>query len=904
MNTTPSEKKILYIIDIFGLIFRAYYALSSAGIKTVDGIPTGAVFGVIRMLNKFIKTYTPEYMVISYDSAVPTERKKKYPNYKANRDEMPSSFHQQIPILKDILNAMNIPSIERPGYESDDIIATLVAHCKQNGIETRILTKDKDLFQLVDDNTFVIGESGKDKDKTFSLLGAADAAEKLGVPPEQVVDLLGLMGDTSDNIPGVKGIGPKTAQSLLRQFGSMQNIYHNLDKVKSDSVREKLERDKDAAELSYALARLHNDLPIDFSMDTYKVRDINSAKTAALMQKYNFTRLLKDMALTPEPDTSLEVHYTLVSNIEQLNTMLEEINTAKICAFDVETDGLDVLTASLVGMSFSTAAGTGYYVPLGHMNMFSRNELDPVAALQKIKPLLESEDIHKVGQNIKFDYQVCKTQGIQLNGIVFDTMLAAYCINPQGSHSMDNLAQRYLGYTTIKYTDVVGKGKTQKTFAEISPDDAVQYAAEDADITWRLYEYFNKKITEQKLTGILRDIDIPVMRILAEMEYYGVLLNRKYLAQLDEEVAADLKKIEQQVYTEAGVVFNLKSPKQLGEVLFTTMKIPHGRRTKTGFSTNAAVLEGLAEQYPIAKRILEFRSLSKLRDGYIVALPKLINTKTGRVHTSFHQAVTLTGRLSSSDPNLQNIPVREGIGRKIRESFIAPDGSVIVSADYSQIELRLLAHISDDHNLKEAFLHDMDIHTKTACEITGCSIHEITPEIRRMAKIINFGIVYGMTRFGLSKALHISDTAAQNYIDTYFARYPGIKKYMNTIQEHVMQNGWVENLFGRRRYFPDLSALNVNERNNQLRQAGNTPIQGTGADLLKKAMIQIDRRFREKHIQSRMIIQVHDELVFEVPKDELDTVMPIITYEMEHAYELSVPLKVDIGYGQTWAQAH
>ena len=897
MKTTGNEniphKPDLYIIDGNSYIYRAFYAIRN--LSTSSGLPTNAVFGFANMLLKVIKEKSPDMVAIAFDPKGPTRRHTEFQDYKAHRPPMPRDLVPQIPYIHKLVEAFRIPVFIQEGQEADDMIATLARKAESAGVGVTIVTGDKDLLQLVGPNIKVYDTL---KEKVYR---PEDVEERFGVPPERMVEIMGLMGDASDNIPGVPGIGEKTARTLIQEHGTIETLLAHAHEITRPKLRQSLMENAHLARLSRELARLHDDVPIRVDYDALKAKEPDNPALLALLRTLEFPSLLKYVTQEPEK----EKHYVTVLEEAQLQNLIRALSTTEEFCFDTETTSRDAMLAGLVGVSFSLKPHEAFYLPLGHAYLNAPEQIDLEHALAALKPVFANPAIRKIGQNMKYDLLVLGHYGIEVKGIYFDTMIASYLLNPgRPSHSLDALALEFLNYKTTTYSDVTGSGKKQIGFHEVDIKTATDYSGEDADITLRLKQLLAPGLKEQSLEKLFRDIEMPLMEVLVDMERTGVKINAGFLAALSKRLEKETAKIIKTIYELAGAEFNINSTKQLADILFVKLQLMPTKRTKTGFSTNVDVLEELAHLHPLPAEILKYRTLAKLKSTYIDALPAMINPKTGRLHTSFNQTVTATGRLSSSDPNLQNIPIRTGVGREIRQAFIAEGGASLLSADYSQIELRVLAHMSADPGLIQTFIEDQDVHTRTASEIFGLPPDEITPEMRRKAKAVNFGIVYGISAFGLAQDIGVSNSEAKRYIDSYFSRYPKVREFIDSTVRDARINGYVTTLFGRRRFIPELSSSVVAVRNFGERTAVNTPIQGSAADLIKLAMIQIQRRLYREQLRSKMILQVHDELVFEVPDDEIELMKKLVQDEMEGVVTLAVPVRADLGRGQNWDEAH
>lgn len=891
-----SIQEKIYLVDGSSYIFRAYFAIRH--LSNSKGEATNAVYGFTNMLISLLRDEKPDKIAVIFDNKAPTFRKQLYPEYKANRAAMPEDLVPQIPLIKEVVSAFNLPVLEMPGYEADDIIATLARRYAAQGQNVTVVTGDKDLMQIVDDHVQLL-DTMKNK-----VSRRDEVIERFGVPPEQVLDVLGLAGDSSDNVPGVPGIGEKTASQLIQEFGSIENLLENVDKVKGKKRQENLRTYADQARLSKQLVDLVYDLDVEVSEAELTLTEPDRDSLAALFNKLEFTKLYQEYSKQP-PKSAAAAEYQTVTTEAELGEMIGQLEEAGRFAFDTETTSLIAVQAELVGLSFAVAAGQGWYVPVGHRYLGVPEQLPQDLVLEKLRPLLEGETVGKIGQNIKYDALVLRRAGIELAGIELDTMVLSYVAHPEAkSHGLDALAADHLNHRMIPYSEVTGTGKKQICFSEVEVEKATTYAAEDADITWQLAEKMEPELTADTQKALLREVEMPLVDVLTRIEWNGIRVDAEFLGGLSEQMTQQLAELETGIHETAGGPFNINSPKQLGEVLFEKMGLPKGKKTKTGWSTNVEVLTNLAEDHEIAAKILEYRSVSKLKNTYADALPKMINPATGRVHTSFNQAVTATGRLSSSDPNLQNIPIRTAEGRRIREAFVPQEGWTLLAADYSQVELRVMAHMADVPALKESFAAGEDIHKRTASEIFNVFPELVSDEMRRQAKTINFGVLYGMGAFSLGKDLGISRAEAQAFIDQYFERYPAVLNYLEEKKAEAREHQYVTTIMGRRCAIPEIASKNGAVRSYAERNAINYPIQGSAADIIKVAMINIDRALREQKLKARMLLQVHDELVFEVPEDELERVTELIRHEMEHAVELDLPLKVDIGIGQNWAQAH
>ncbi|KAB1517042.1 DNA polymerase I [Photobacterium damselae] len=923
MATIPENPLIL--IDGSSYLYRAYHA--APNFTNSEGQPTGAVYGVINMLRSMLRQFSTEHIAVIFDAKGKTFRDEMFADYKANRPPMPDDLRGQIEPLHAVIKAMGLPLISISGVEADDVIGTLATQASKAGMPVLISTGDKDMAQLVDENITLINTM------TDVVMDPTGVVEKFGIGPELIIDYLALMGDKVDNIPGVPGVGEKTAKALLTGIGGLDALYDRLDEIPalgfrgSKTMPKKLLDNKEGAYLSYQLATIKLDVELDITPQELVKAEPDVDELTRLFGQLQFRRWLEEMlsgsdgkivadekaaqavasekVIAPVIDRS---GYEVILDQSRFDAWLEQLKSAEAFAFDTETDSLDYMVANLVGVSFAVEEGKAAYVPVAHDYLDAPEQLDRDWVLAQLKPLLEDPNQAKIGQNLKYDASVIARYGIEMQGIKYDTMLESYVYNSVvGRHDMDSLALRYLEHKNISFEEIAGKGKGQLTFNQIDLEQAGPYAAEDADITLRLHNALYPKVSaDEKLLHVFSDIEMPLVPVLSRMERTGVLIDSMKLSAQSQEIAQRLDELEKRAFEIADQEFNLSSPKQLQAILFEKMGLPVLKKTPSGTpSTNEEVLQELALDYPLPKLILEYRGLAKLKSTYTDKLPKMVNPATGRVHTSYHQAVTATGRLSSSDPNLQNIPVRNDEGRRIRQAFIAPQGYKVLAIDYSQIELRIMAHLSGDKALLDAFCHGKDIHAATAAEILGLPLEQVSSEQRRRAKAINFGLIYGMSAFGLAKQLDMGRGEAQEYMNTYFERYPGVLEYMETTRTVASEQGYVETLFGRRLYLPDIKSRNGLRRKAAERAAINAPMQGTAADIIKRAMVLVDEWIGQQESgRVRLLMQVHDELVFEVQESEIESVAQEIKALMESAAQLDVPLIADIGYGENWDQAH
>jgi DNA polymerase-1 len=906
---TSKEKLPLVLVDGSSYLYRAFHALPP--LLSSKGQPTGAIKGVVSMLKRLQLDYPGSVVAVIFDAKGKTFRDDIYPEYKANRPSMPDDLRAQIEPLHAVIAALGMPLISVPGVEADDVIGTYCHQATQQGIDVVVSTGDKDLAQLVNAHVTLVNTM------TDTVMDIAGVEKKFGLPPELIIDYLALMGDKVDNIPGVAGVGEKTALALLQNLGSLEEIYSNLEKVAELSVRgakslaAKLEKDEANARLSYELATIATDLDLELAVAELKPDALDSETLLSLYKELEFKtwteELLSAADGTPVEAQEIETEYDCVLDKKSFDAWVEKLQNAELFAFDTETTSLNYMQAELVGLSFAVEPGKAAYVPVAHDYPDAPEQLSRDEVLAVLKPLLEDQAKAKLGQNLKYDKHVLSNYDIELRGVAQDTMLESYVNNSTGSrHDMDSLALKYLGHKTIHFEDIAGKGAKQLTFNQISLEEAAPYAAEDADITLRLHEVLHKQLQDEpSLLSVYEDIEIPLLPVLNRVEHTGAKVDADLLHEQSTELGARLIELEREAHDLAGEVFNLGSPKQLATIFFEKLNLPVIKKTAKGQpSTAEPVLQELALDYPLPALILEHRSLSKLKSTYTDKLPAQINPRTGRIHTSYHQAVTATGRLSSTDPNLQNIPIRTAEGRRIRQAFVPEEGNVIVAADYSQIELRIMAHLSQDEGLLNAFSQGLDVHRATASEVFATPLDDVTEEQRRSAKAINFGLIYGMSAFGLAKQLNVGRRDAQDYIDEYFHKYPGVARYMDDIRESAKSQGYVETCFGRRLYLPEINASNGMRRQAAERTAINAPMQGSAADIIKRAMIQVDQWLTNSNSDVRMIMQVHDELVFEVPEAQADSFATEIATRMQDAADLSVPLLVEVGIGQNWDQAH
>ncbi|MBF0493011.1 MAG: DNA polymerase I [Deltaproteobacteria bacterium] len=910
--------KKLFLLDASSYIFRAFYATPS--LKNAKGFPTNAIYGFVQMLSSLMRQHEIDHLVSVYDRPEPTFRKQAYQEYKAQRAETPEDLSRQIPLLKEIVQEMGVPALEKIGFEADDLIGTLAYQARDLGYEVVIVTGDKDLMQLVQPGIRLL-DTMKNK-----WCDEAEVKEKFGVKPSQVIEVLGLAGDSSDNIPGVPGVGEKTAMALMEQFGNLEGLYENIEQLKGKR-KEILIANKELAFLSRQLATIDTKVSFEWKEDDFKLRAPDQEKLNAIYQDLGFQRLIKKIetesetnAVSERPE-KLSSHYQLIQSLEALDALIQKMKQASWLAVDTETTSLNTWEARLVGISLSFKEGEAYYLPVGHSFPTTaavpiwgeKNETPPLhlmpgqlplkEALRRLKGVLENPKILKIAQNFKYDDQVLRKYGIEIQGFAFDTLLASYLVEPAAAHNLDRLSQHYLGHKMISFKEVT-ENKKNPSFAEVSLEKALAYSAEDADVAFRLKKILEEELKTQELEEVFHQIEIPLLPILSGMELLGIKIDREFLSQLQKDFSQKLELSQKKIYALAGREININSPKQLGQLLFEELKLPVQRKTKTGFSTDVEVLTELAKYHEVPKEILFYRSITKLKSTYVDALLNLARPGTDRVHTSFNQTIAETGRLSSSDPNLQNIPIKTEEGKKIRQAFIAEKGFELLSADYSQVELRILAHLCSDAALIQAFEKDEDIHRLTAASIFGVAPGEVTSLMRGVGKTVNFGIVYGQTPFGLSQQLGIPPQKAKEYIENYFEKFPGVQSYRQSLLQEAYEKGKVRTLYGRQRILPDLHSKNPNLRNMAERMAFNAVIQGTAADIIKLAMIRFEEIKKKEKLESRLLLQVHDELVFEVKEEEKDTMKKWVQEAMSKVAQFQVPLKVEMGLGKNWGEAH
>ncbi|MDP2278070.1 MAG: DNA polymerase I [Nitrospirota bacterium] len=885
----------LYLIDGNSYVYRAFYAIK--GLTNSKGFPTNAIYGFTTTLLKIIREKKPDGVAVFFDTPELTERHRIFKEYKAHRPETPGELVQQLPRIREMIDAFNISIFEMPGYEADDLIGTVAKEAAKKRSTVFIVTADKDMLQLVDEN-IKIYDPVKDR-----ILDDEYVKEKFGLEPERVPEFMALTGDAADNIPGIKGIGEKTAKELLTTFKGLDELLSHPEMIKKERLRRLVSENADIARLSKRLATIDIAVPMDFDLRDFRLKEPDWLKLLSLFSEFEFTSLKK---LVPSVATA-EKNYETVLSADKLKEIVSAIRNE--FAFDIEATGKDPMADSIVGISISIGKETGYYVPLRHSYLGAPEQIGMKETLDILAPIFENPDIAKIGHNLKYDTMMLKQEGVIIKGRLYDTMLASYLINPnKPNHSLEDVAFEHLSRRKKTFAEVLNK---KKSFADVFVEEATRYSAEDALLAFELKDILFEKLKEAELEGVYFDIEAPLIPVLSDMEEAGVKIDVDKLNDISKELERELDSTQRRIFFLSGEEFNINSPKQLAKVLFHSLGLKPGKKTKTGFSTDVSVLEELAMSHELPREILNWRSLNKLKTTYVDALPVLINPKTGRVHTSFNQAATATGRLSSSNPNMQNIPIKGEWGKRIRETFIADKGNLLLSADYSQVELRILAHLSKDEVLVDAFSKGIDVHAKTASEIFGVTVDKVTDEMRRTAKTVNFGVIYGMSPFGLSAALSIPHEEAKKYIEKYFERHPGVKRYIEATLSEVRQKGYTVTLAGRRRPIPEIRSQNSNARAQAERLAVNSPIQGSAADIIKIAMINIREKLKEEKLTARrvesttrMILQVHDELLFEAPESELNLVSDMIKREMEGAAKLLVPLRVDIGHGRNWAEAH
>jgi len=889
-----AKRPALFLIDGSSYMYRAFFAIPH--LSNSSGVPTNAIYGFTTMLQKILNEYKPDYLALIFDTPAPTFRHEVYEDYKANRPEMPDTLAAQIPYIKEVVKGYNIALLEKEGFEADDIIGTIARKEETKDLEIVIASGDKDLLQLVNEHITVIDTM---KDKRFDEKGVID---HLGIEPRKVTDYLGLVGDSSDNVPGVPGIGKKTALKLLENFDTIHEVLKHPEFIRSKKVQENLVKFADQALLSKQLCTLDTEVPIEYDLEGLKSTDPDREKLKAIFKELEFTKLLQ--GLTAQDSTAPRADYHLVSTKESFVELLSHLGDAQACAISLITATPDPLTSKPAGLAVAYSTEQVFYVPLNDTPP-DDTSFNTEWVMNQLKPLMEDERVKKYGHNIKQEIVAFKQSSVTVRGIACDAMIASYLLNPsRHSHSLEEIALEYFDHKMTLYKELVGTGKKEIPFDQVETEQAMTYGCERAHFIMKATSCLQEQLSEEGFDQLFYQIELPLLEVLAFMEMSGVKIDTDRLHAISKEFQDALSTLTEKIYQLAGETFNINSPQQLGKILFEKLQLPGAKKTKTGFSTDVEVLTKLAQTHPLPAEILDYRSISKLKSTYVDALPNLVNSVTGRIHTSYNQTVTATGRLSSSNPNLQNIPVRTAEGRKIREAFIAETGYTVLSADYSQIELRILAHLSQDPLLLESFKQNEDIHTRTAAEIFGLMPTMVTQQMRREAKVINFGIIYGMSSFGLAKELGISPKAAGAFIENYFQKYKGVKTYLDRILKEAQKQHYVTTLMKRRRYIPEINSKNLTVRQFAERTAINAPIQGTAADLIKVAMLSISNRLTKEKLKAKMIMQVHDELVFEVPEKELEAVAQMVKEEMENVMELTIPLKVEVHWGKTWNEAH
>ena len=902
-NTT---RKRMFLIDGYAMLYRAHFAMIRNPLITSYGLPTSALFGFLNQLFRILKKENPDYVATIFDRKEKTFRHKKYPEYKATRDPMPEELQEQLPHLWKLIEAMQIPQLSKVGFEADDIIGTLAKHGLEQDLDVFIVSGDKDFMQLINANVFLFAPGNRNKpDKIYDKKGVED---RWGVPPEKIVDLFGLMGDSSDNIPGVFGVGPKSAMKLIHDYGTLEEALENAESVTNKRVRNGLLEGKDNAILSKDLVTIVTDVPLDREIDELVRQDMDIEAMESLLTEYEFHALINQLPGSAEEKKSTNKNsdkdYKIITTVKNLKTYFNSVKSNSLLSFDIETDGLDPMQNTIVGLSFATKANSGIYVPIVYKekqkNHFGDDDLS--AVIEIIRPIMQDKNIPKTGQNAKFDMLVFKRHGIDVKGLVCDTMIAAHLLKPESrSYKLDNLSIEYLNYRMVPIEDLIGKGKNQISMTEVELDNAGFYAAEDADVAWQLTEIFQKQLQDSGLDHFFKKIELPLLNVLMDMEYQGTYVDKEMLEKMSLDLGKKIENLTKEIIKEVGTEFNINSTQQLANILFDVLNL---RKVKQR-STAESVLEALRNEHPLPGMILNYRKLNKLKNTYVDTLPPLVNPDTGRIHTTFGQTIASTGRLSSSNPNFQNIPIRTDEGREIRKSFIAQKkGWLIFSADYSQIELRIMAHLSQDPALMEAFNKNEDIHSRTASDVFGVGIKDLLPEMRRTAKVVNFGIMYGAGAFRLSQELGIPRSEAQVIIDTYFERYAGIREYMDRTIKQAEDQKYVETVLGRRRNIWNIDSENHIQREAAKRMAINMPIQGTAAEMIKLAMLDIHHTLINKGFETRMILQIHDELLFEAPAQEIDTLQEMVSDKMVNAMPLTIPLVVDCGNGISWFEAH
>jgi len=893
LNINMHRKKA-FLLDGTSFCYRAHYAIKS--LSNSSGRPTNAIYGFVMMLNKIIESESPDYLAVAFDVKAKTFRHQQYKDYKANRPPMPDELSSQLPVIKDVLSGYGIPIYELAGYEGEDIIATITEKLKKNNIDVFIATGDKDIMQLIDDEVKMYNTN-----KDGQIYDVEGVKGKFGVEPNKVIEVMALTGDKTDNVPGVPGIGPKTALGLISEYSSVNNLIKNADGIENKRIAELIIKNKDNALLSKELVTINKNVPLKINIEDLQIKKPDNNKLFEIYKELEFRNLLKTFA----PETKNKTKYILLQGVNDLKKFIVQLKKQKLLSFDFETDSPNPHMAVPVGIAFSYKEDNACYLSLAHGDYRPKGAINVKEAMGLLKDVLEDKNIKKVGQNIKYEYIILKRYGIELKGIYFDTMVASYVLNPsKANHNLDDISLEHLGHKMITYSELVKKDKKKENaITEVPLAELVEYACEDADITYRLHEVLKDKLIKMSLWKLYGEIEMPLIEVLASMEINGVSINEEKLKKLSKDLAVSIGKIKTKIIKTAGVEFNINSPKQLSGILFDKLKLPIIKKTKTGASTDVEVLEKLSDEHELPGFILKYRELAKIQSTYTDALCSLKNPKTGKIHTSYNQTVTQTGRLSSSNPNLQNIPIRSDLGKRIREAFIPSENDYsFLSADYSQIELRVLAHLSHDKVLEKAFRENLDVHSYTASLVYDVDLKDVTPKMRSMAKTVNFSVIYGVSAFGLSRDLHISIKEAKEFIDNYFKRYPEVKAYIDMMIKEAKAEGYVKTLFGRRRYIPQIKSSNIQQVNFGKRIAINMPVQGTASDLMKIAMINIYHKLINKSMKSKMVLQIHDELIFEVENNDIEQLKKMVKDEMENVVKLDVPIIADLSIGKNWAE--
>ena len=903
------KKKTLYLIDGYAEVYRFYFAMFRNPLTNSKGENVSAIYGFARSIYSILKNQAPDYIAVAFDSKGPTFRHKKYKEYKATREKMPDDLRSQLPMIDKILEAFNVPRIDLAEYEADDIIGTLAKEGERDGCDVLMVTADKDFAQLVTDKVRMYNTRAKPDES--NIIDIEGVIKKWGVKPGRIRDYLALVGDTSDNIPGVTGVGPKGAVKLLNEFDSLKGVFENIDKINGEKLKENLVRDEKAAELSFDLVTIRTDAPVKTKLEDLKRKELDSDRLVEVLKELEFWNMLEEIqADSGVPIEKVEKNYERVTDLKSLRAMIKKIKKSGLLSLDLETTSVNPMQAEIVGFSFSINQDEGWYVPIEFQgktkSLFGSEGNDLENVFAELKPVLEDSNLPKCGQNIKYDMLILSLKGIEVSGVVSDSIIAAFLLKPEArSYKIDYLSMEYLGYKMQPITELIGSGKDQILMSDVALEEITFYAVEDADVALQLVNLLVPMVEKEGMTKIYQEIEIPLIHVLLRMEKAGVYLKVDHLKRMSSDLDVDIKEIEQRIHKLAGEKFTINSPKQLANILYEKLGLPPTRKTKTGFSTDQRAMESLKKEHEIVEKVLEYRMYTKLKSTYLETLPKLVDPKTGRVHSTFSQTVAATGRLSSSDPNFQNIPIKTEIGRKIRHAFVPEKGGwKILSADYSQIELRIMAHLSNDPTLIQAFRDDEDIHSRTAAGLYGIDLKDVTSEMRNAAKTVNFAIMYGARAFRISGELGISMEDASATIDEYFSRFPGINNFIASSIAMAREEKFVTTILGRKRYLYEIDSSNFNLRQSAERIAVNTQLQGSAADMIKIAMINVDDRIRKEKLSSMMILQVHDELVFEVPEEEVEQLTSLVIEEMRGAMELDVPVKVDVGVGKDWYEAH